>query len=404
MTDTNISGQGYLYGSEPKATNPFYNKDDTGGGSAPDKYVKSARIVQGESTDAVKLETVTVENGTETTANSTEWNVQGRQGEKGEQGEPGSKGDTGEPGKAATVTVGTTTTGEPGTDASVANSGTESDAVLNFTIPKGEKGDKGDPGADGAPGAKGDPGDPVSKAGLMTDVSMTNENGIYAFKQTKYDDTGTATAETEIGTVEVPTASEGIVEVKDSVVENNTKGYDFHTITETENDGTENEVGKFYIAQKQVTKFGEYPTGYGGGWLCTTIDQNGNEVTNLGQKFGIKGLPRVSITLPDYEEGKNYFLKIYDKNSAFGGCLIPLPTFSDKTKYVKGLILAVVPNYIEELPYAVETIDTPCILVFYVSDNYIVKCSGYPLHSGILAHYSADLDVSGNTNFSIEVL
>ena len=53
------------------------------------------------------------------------------------QGPPGLKGD---PGAAATVTVGTVTTGEPGTDAIITNSGTESAAVLNFTIPKGENG------------------------------------------------------------------------------------------------------------------------------------------------------------------------------------------------------------------------------------------------------------------------
>lgn len=46
----------------------------------------------------------------------------------------------GPPGAAATVTVGTVVTGEPGTDAIVTNSGTESAAVLNFTIPKGETG------------------------------------------------------------------------------------------------------------------------------------------------------------------------------------------------------------------------------------------------------------------------
>ena len=49
----------------------------------------------------------------------------------------------GPPGAAATVTVGTVTTGEPGTDAIVTNSGTESAAVLNFTIPKGETGPAG---------------------------------------------------------------------------------------------------------------------------------------------------------------------------------------------------------------------------------------------------------------------
>ena len=46
----------------------------------------------------------------------------------------------GPPGVAATVTVGTVTTGGPGTDAIVTNSGTENAAVLDFTIPKGENG------------------------------------------------------------------------------------------------------------------------------------------------------------------------------------------------------------------------------------------------------------------------
>ena len=50
------------------------------------------------------------------------------------------QGPPGEPGAAATVTVGTVTTGEPGTDAVVINSGTESAAVLDFTIPRGETG------------------------------------------------------------------------------------------------------------------------------------------------------------------------------------------------------------------------------------------------------------------------
>ena len=71
----------------------------------------------------------------------------GPQGEPGPQGAPGPAGADGAPGKdgaAATVTVGTVTTGEPGTDAAVTNTGTANAAVLDFLIPKGEKGDPGD--------------------------------------------------------------------------------------------------------------------------------------------------------------------------------------------------------------------------------------------------------------------
>lgn len=64
----------------------------------------------------------------------------GPQGEPGAQGKDGSPGAKGDPGAAATVRVGTVTTGEPGTDAIVTNSGTENAAVLDFTIPRGETG------------------------------------------------------------------------------------------------------------------------------------------------------------------------------------------------------------------------------------------------------------------------
>lgn len=55
-------------------------------------------------------------------------------------------------GRAATVDVGTVTTGAAGTDAAVTNSGTTSDAVFNFTIPRGADGQNGSNGQDGDDG------------------------------------------------------------------------------------------------------------------------------------------------------------------------------------------------------------------------------------------------------------
>ena len=49
-----------------------------------------------------------------------------------------------------TVTVGTTTTLPAGSNATVTNSGTATDPILNFGIPKGDKGDTGSSGATGA--------------------------------------------------------------------------------------------------------------------------------------------------------------------------------------------------------------------------------------------------------------
>ena len=56
------------------------------------------------------------------------------------------EGPAGSPGTAATVNVGTTTTSAPGGNADVQNVGSENAAVLNFTIPRGEKGTDGDAG------------------------------------------------------------------------------------------------------------------------------------------------------------------------------------------------------------------------------------------------------------------
>ncbi len=64
----------------------------------------------------------------------------GPTGPTGPAGPSGSTGPTGTAGTAATLAVGTVTTGEPGTDAQVINSGTPQNAVFDFTIPKGDTG------------------------------------------------------------------------------------------------------------------------------------------------------------------------------------------------------------------------------------------------------------------------
>ena len=61
----------------------------------------------------------------------------------------GVKGDKGD---AATVNAGTTTTGNPGTNASVINSGTSSAATFDFTIPRGATGAEGSNGTNGTNG------------------------------------------------------------------------------------------------------------------------------------------------------------------------------------------------------------------------------------------------------------
>ena len=56
------------------------------------------------------------------------------------------RGDKGETGSAATVKVGKVTTGKPGTNVTITNTGNENNAVFDFTIPRGDKGETGDSG------------------------------------------------------------------------------------------------------------------------------------------------------------------------------------------------------------------------------------------------------------------
>ena len=78
----------------------------------------------------------------------------GARGEKGEKGDPGRDGSPGATGATPRFTV-TAVTGEAGTAASVTQSGTAENPMVEFTIPQGMKGDTG---AQGEKGEKGDPG------------------------------------------------------------------------------------------------------------------------------------------------------------------------------------------------------------------------------------------------------
>ena len=74
----------------------------------------------------------------------------------------GSAGPQGPAGQAATIQIGSVTSGDA---PAVTNSGTETAAVLDFVLqqgpagPQGPKGEKGDAGEQGPAGAKGDPGE-----------------------------------------------------------------------------------------------------------------------------------------------------------------------------------------------------------------------------------------------------
>lgn len=72
-----------------------------------------------------------------------ELNEQGPQGPRGPQGVQGIQGEKGDKGDTGEITVGTVITGEAGSQASVVNVGTSTDAILDFVIPRGEQGIQG---------------------------------------------------------------------------------------------------------------------------------------------------------------------------------------------------------------------------------------------------------------------
>ena len=75
----------------------------------------------------------------------------GARGEKGEKGDPGRDGSPGATGATPRFTV-TAVTGEAGTAASVKQTGTAENPMVEFTIPQGMKGDTGEKGEKGDPG------------------------------------------------------------------------------------------------------------------------------------------------------------------------------------------------------------------------------------------------------------
>ena len=124
----------------------------------------------------------------------------GATGAKGEKGDTGAKGDKGEKGDTGatgangitpTLKVGSTSTGNAGTNASVTMTDNNSVYTLNFVIPKGEKGDtgaKGEAGVKGQDGVKGADGiTPTLRVGTVTTlaagsnatVTMSENNNVY---------------------------------------------------------------------------------------------------------------------------------------------------------------------------------------------------------------------------------
>lgn len=127
----------------------------------------------------------------------------------------GPTGPTGPTGPAgATITVGTTTTTEPGTNASVTNVGTPSNAILDFNIPAGATGPIGPQGIQGPAGPTG-PAGPIGPTGPAGPQGNTGPAGPSGTTETntygrKYDTSQTPLTLTENTPQDVPLASNGL--------------------------------------------------------------------------------------------------------------------------------------------------------------------------------------------------
>ena len=93
-------------------------------------------------------------------------------------GRRGPTGPTGPQGPA-TITIGTVTTGAAGTSATVTNSGTDENLILNFTIPQGATGSQGEQGIQGITGPTGPTGPsgdtPTLEIGTVTTGAPGNQ-------------------------------------------------------------------------------------------------------------------------------------------------------------------------------------------------------------------------------------
>lgn len=122
--------------------------------------------------------------------------AKGDTGERGPQGLQGEPGATGAAGTAATIKVGTVSTGNAGSAVSVTNSGTSSEVILNFVIPKGDKGDQGqqgDIGLQGPPGPQGMKG-ATGAAGTAATIKIGTVTTGAAGTAAKVTNSGTTSA------------------------------------------------------------------------------------------------------------------------------------------------------------------------------------------------------------------
>lgn len=126
-TDTGGEQGGYIYAKGPTQYDFFYDISTTDGIQGP-QGPQGEQGPQGPAGPAGA------------TGATGPVGPQGPEGPQGEKGDTGEQGPQGPAGQAATIQVGTVTTGAPGSNPDVKNSGTSTEAVFDFTFPPMEGG------------------------------------------------------------------------------------------------------------------------------------------------------------------------------------------------------------------------------------------------------------------------
>ena len=118
------------------------------------------------------------------------------QGPAGQDGTDGVDGVDGDDGAAATLSLGTVSTGAAGSSVIITEGGTANARVFNFTIPRGDVGAKGDQGDTGPAGTDGVDGAGITSGVVEIDFGSTptNEASVTVTGQTGIQTTSTVDA------------------------------------------------------------------------------------------------------------------------------------------------------------------------------------------------------------------